>query len=257
MTFAELCALYGICRVTGYKWLARAERSGLDFLEELSRRPHSCPHATPAESQARLLGARRAAPRGQGDAHFSSLDTADIMRIPERHWRILLAMGWLMGACANPRWEDERFHLTGALSGQTCTLRYGGIPGLPTAGGGALIVQTTRLSRPAPGRGVQAPGDDVQSIDCAGFDILLRGPAGGIVVPGTYSVTNERSVIPPTGKVLVMLEDVRIAKGWWPFALRGNIRFIGVGGTVRIDSTAAKVVYGHFDIVGHRDIGSI
>ncbi len=62
VTFTELCALYGISRVTGYKWLERAEHSGLDFLQELSRRPHSCPHATPAELQARLLEARRRHP---------------------------------------------------------------------------------------------------------------------------------------------------------------------------------------------------
>ena len=62
VTFAELCALYNISRVTGYKWLERAEHSGLDFLEELSRRPHSCPHATPAALQARLLAARRRHP---------------------------------------------------------------------------------------------------------------------------------------------------------------------------------------------------
>jgi putative transposase len=59
VTFTELCALYEISRVTGYKWLERAEHSGLDFLQELSRRPHSCPHATPAKLQARLLDARR------------------------------------------------------------------------------------------------------------------------------------------------------------------------------------------------------
>lgn len=58
-TFTELCARYGISRVTGYKWLDRANASGLDFLQELSRRPHSCPHATPAALQARLLVARR------------------------------------------------------------------------------------------------------------------------------------------------------------------------------------------------------
>ena len=59
VTFTELCALYGISRPVGYKWLHRAEQSGLDFLEELSRRPHSSPHATPAELTARLLEARR------------------------------------------------------------------------------------------------------------------------------------------------------------------------------------------------------
>jgi transposase InsO family protein len=59
VTFTELCALYGISRFTGYKWLHRAEQSGLDFLQELSRRPHRCPHATPAELTARVLEARR------------------------------------------------------------------------------------------------------------------------------------------------------------------------------------------------------
>lgn len=30
VTFTDLCALYGISRVTGYKWLDRANASGLD-----------------------------------------------------------------------------------------------------------------------------------------------------------------------------------------------------------------------------------
>jgi putative transposase len=59
VTFTELCALYGISRFTGYKWLRRAEQSGLDFLQELSRRPHHCPHETPAVLTARVLEARR------------------------------------------------------------------------------------------------------------------------------------------------------------------------------------------------------
>jgi transposase InsO family protein len=59
VTFTELCALYGISRTVGYKWLHRAEQSGLDYLQELSRRPHSSPHATPPELTARLLEARR------------------------------------------------------------------------------------------------------------------------------------------------------------------------------------------------------
>lgn len=57
-TFADLCRLYGITRTTGYKWLHRAEESGIDYLQELSRRPHSCPHATPPALTARLLEAR-------------------------------------------------------------------------------------------------------------------------------------------------------------------------------------------------------
>jgi len=59
VSFTELCAMYGISRPVGYKWVHRAERSGMDYLEELSRRPLSCPHATPPELTARLLEVRR------------------------------------------------------------------------------------------------------------------------------------------------------------------------------------------------------
>ena len=45
--FSELCRLYGISRKTGYKWISRYERHGFQGLEELSSKPHSCPHQTP------------------------------------------------------------------------------------------------------------------------------------------------------------------------------------------------------------------
>lgn len=62
-SFTELCHHYGISRTTGYKWLDRADQSGLDYLQELSRRPHRCPHATPPELVARLIEARRHHPQ--------------------------------------------------------------------------------------------------------------------------------------------------------------------------------------------------
>jgi transposase len=62
LSFTELCGLYGVSRVTGYKWLRRADQSGLDFLQELSRRPRTCPHATAPELAARLLQVRRRHP---------------------------------------------------------------------------------------------------------------------------------------------------------------------------------------------------
>lgn len=45
--FAELCRVYGISRKTGYKWVSRYERDGFKGLDELSSKPHSCPHRTP------------------------------------------------------------------------------------------------------------------------------------------------------------------------------------------------------------------
>ena len=38
VSFTELCAMYGISRPVGYKWLHRAERSGMDYLEEPAHR---------------------------------------------------------------------------------------------------------------------------------------------------------------------------------------------------------------------------
>jgi transposase InsO family protein len=58
-SFTALCRHYGISRTTGYKWLERANQSGLDYLQELSRRPQRCPHATPPALVARLIEARR------------------------------------------------------------------------------------------------------------------------------------------------------------------------------------------------------
>ena len=62
-SFSELCRRYGVSRKTGYKWLGRYEHDGPSGLEERSRRPHSCPHATEAEIVEALMEIRRKHPR--------------------------------------------------------------------------------------------------------------------------------------------------------------------------------------------------
>ena len=47
LSITELCELYGISRKTGYKVIDRYLRLGPQGLEELSRRPASCPNRTP------------------------------------------------------------------------------------------------------------------------------------------------------------------------------------------------------------------
>ena len=37
--FNELCSRYGVSRKTGYKWVERYEREGVEGLEERTRRP--------------------------------------------------------------------------------------------------------------------------------------------------------------------------------------------------------------------------
>jgi putative transposase len=61
-TFSELCARYGVSRKTGYKWVDRYEEIGPRGLEDLSRRPHSSPCATPLPVVEQLLGLRRSHP---------------------------------------------------------------------------------------------------------------------------------------------------------------------------------------------------
>jgi transposase InsO family protein len=59
---AELCARYGISRPTGYKWIERFLQHGYPGLEELSRRPASCPHRTPEAVVEPILELRRKHP---------------------------------------------------------------------------------------------------------------------------------------------------------------------------------------------------
>ena len=46
-SFSGLCRRYGISRKTGYKWLERYRRSGLDGLNDRSSRPHGHPCRVP------------------------------------------------------------------------------------------------------------------------------------------------------------------------------------------------------------------
>ena len=63
LSLSELCDRYGISRKTGYKWIDRYEARGAAGLQDLSRRPHCCPHQTPPEVIEALLEARRRHPR--------------------------------------------------------------------------------------------------------------------------------------------------------------------------------------------------
>ena len=62
LTVSELCALYGVSRKTGYKWIDRYLERGPQGLEERSRRPRSSPNHTPEEVVQALLELRRRHP---------------------------------------------------------------------------------------------------------------------------------------------------------------------------------------------------
>ena len=62
LSITELCAMYGISRKTGYKWIDRYLRQGPAGLEERSRRPRRSPNETSEEIVAAILEARRRHP---------------------------------------------------------------------------------------------------------------------------------------------------------------------------------------------------
>jgi putative transposase len=66
LSITELCALYGVSRKTGYKWIDRYLRHGPAGLEERSRRPQHSPRHTSEEIVTAILDARRRHPRWGG-----------------------------------------------------------------------------------------------------------------------------------------------------------------------------------------------
>jgi transposase InsO family protein len=61
---ADVAHQLGCSRATVYKWLARFRQEGADGLVDRSSAPHRCPQRTPADGEARIIGARRRHRRG-------------------------------------------------------------------------------------------------------------------------------------------------------------------------------------------------
>jgi putative transposase len=59
LSITELCALYGVSRKTGYKWIDRSLKSGPLGLEERSRKPSSSPNQTPQHVVEALIELRQ------------------------------------------------------------------------------------------------------------------------------------------------------------------------------------------------------
>ena len=55
----ELCALYGITRPTGYKWVGRFEQGGRSAMGDRTRAPHRCPHRMSESAQRWFIEARK------------------------------------------------------------------------------------------------------------------------------------------------------------------------------------------------------
>lgn len=91
-SIAELCAIYGVSRPTGYKWVGRFRKFGEGGLADRSRRPLCCPTATSGELVARIVAARRAHP------HWGPKKLIAVLRgrFPQLSWPAVSTAGEIL-----------------------------------------------------------------------------------------------------------------------------------------------------------------
>jgi putative transposase len=81
-SISALCALHGISRKTGYKWIERYHEQGPRGLEERSRKPHSSPNQTPAHIVQALIELRHRHPT------WGAKKLLEILGTRHAHWNL-------------------------------------------------------------------------------------------------------------------------------------------------------------------------
>lgn len=105
-SMSELCQRFNISRQTGYKWLARFEKDGLEGLKEQSRAPHTCPHHTSEGVEAALVAVRKAHPRWGPEkirAYLAPRRPDLVLPAPSTIGDILTRHGLVHGRARRPR----------------------------------------------------------------------------------------------------------------------------------------------------------
>jgi transposase len=88
---ADVAHQLGCSRATAYKWLRRFATEGARGLRDRPRRPHRCPHRTPAAIEARILEARRTHRHGaQWIGEELGIAASTVGRVLARHRMLLL-----------------------------------------------------------------------------------------------------------------------------------------------------------------------
>ena len=154
-TFADLCRLYGIARVTGYKWLPRAEQSGIDYL------PPASSQLGPAE--AAQIAAAPGPPVGEGTRPLARPEHRGRTAPPERTYDPATAtpLSRASGAAAHP---DDR---------PECDLD-GGLQGPVQAGGRGILLSAHGAGwvQPLPAHLPGAPWDHLRRVPAGVYPAL-------------------------------------------------------------------------------------
>lgn len=83
VAFADLCNVFKISRVCGYKWLKRYQEMGQEGLKEQSRRPHSSPYKTCNTLEKQILSVREQHPAWGARKIYAYLTHRGVLSLPD------------------------------------------------------------------------------------------------------------------------------------------------------------------------------
>lgn len=112
VNISQACREFSISRVTGYKWLGRYRREGVEGLFDRSRRPHRVRYATDPAVKELLVADRRAHPRWGARKLCERLEMKSVPPPPERTANRILGREGLIEARRAPEEEPKRFQRT-------------------------------------------------------------------------------------------------------------------------------------------------
>lgn len=106
MSLTDLCHEYGISRPTAYKWIKRYDEVGPEGLLDLTRKPHGCSHATPAEIENEVLALRKQFPSWGARKLKARLERMN----PNVLWPAASTMGQILNRAGltNPKRKKRR-----------------------------------------------------------------------------------------------------------------------------------------------------
>jgi transposase InsO family protein len=111
VSIAGLASRFGVSRKTVYKWIERHRQAGQGGLVDRSRRPHRCPHRTPAQVERAVLALRGEHPAWGGRKLHHRLKAMGVAGVPSPSTitRILREHGRIDPADSATRKPWQRF----------------------------------------------------------------------------------------------------------------------------------------------------
>jgi len=113
LSMAEVCRRFGVSRKTGYKWLARWQQGGKEYLCDLSRKPHSSPSKSSDAIESKVVKLRHEHPKWGGRKLKQVLESRGVSNVPSPSsiTRILHRHGLIEPAESEKHQRWKRFEM--------------------------------------------------------------------------------------------------------------------------------------------------